>query len=173
MLRQLIHVPRHEAPPPSDLHSKCDYHRVHATRSHSQPITHTPGEAARFFFHNSPPHTHPQKRGGSRQDQDICLCLNKIQNSAEMQAGRRFLFSVKHTPKRLANTLLCAQLVGQAWVYTLMSTYTSLLTCTQIRTDTQTNAFTDSCLSLRSSHTQANRHKYRLQPPQSGHSPNW
>lgn len=99
-----------------------------ATHSHSQHITHTPGEAARFFFHNSPPRTHPQKRGGSRQDQDICLCLNKIQNSAEMQAGRRFLFSVKHTPKRLANTLLCAQLMGQTWVYTLMSTYTSLLT---------------------------------------------
>lgn len=29
------------------------------------------------------------------------------------------------------------------------------------------NAFTDSCLSLQFSHTQANRHKYRLQPPQS------
>lgn len=138
MLRQLIHVPRHEAPPPSDLHSKCDYHRVHATRSHSQPITHTPGEAARFFFHNSPPHIHPQKRGGSRQDQDICLCLNKIQNPAEMQVGRRFLFSVKHTPKHVANALLCAQLVGQTWAYTLMSTYTSLLTCTQIHTDIQT-----------------------------------
>ena len=56
------------------------------------------------FFHNAPPHAHPQKRGRSRQDHDICLCLNEIQNSAEMQAGRRFLLSEEHTPKPLANT---------------------------------------------------------------------
>lgn len=88
------------------------------------------------FFHNSP-HSHPQKRGGSRQDHDICLFLNEIQNSAEMQVGGRSLFSEQHAPKPSANTFLRAQLAGGAEsVHTLKCTYTSLLPSTQIHRHT-------------------------------------
>lgn len=56
-----------------------------------------------------------------------------------------FLLSKQHTQKLLANTVLCAQLQGEDWVYTLMSTYTSLLPGTQIHTK---NASTDPYLSV-------------------------
>ena len=42
-----------------------------AQRMHAWP-------GCKVCFHNSPPHTHPRKTGGSRQDHDICLCLNEI-----------------------------------------------------------------------------------------------
>lgn len=107
----------------------CNTLALSAHRAHAWP-------GCKGFLHNSP-HTHPQKRGGKRQDHDICLCLNEIQNSAEMQAGGRSLFLEQHAPKRTQTHFSRPNwLVRQNRVYTLKCTYTSLLPCTQIHRHT-------------------------------------
>lgn len=134
----------------------CNTLALSAHRAHAWP-------SCKGFFHNSP-HTHPQKRGGSRQDHDICLFLNEIQNSAEMQVGGRSLFSEQHAPKPSANTFLRAQPAGgadsgahaQVCIYQPPSKHTS----------TQTHNQRFYRLPLWFSRTQANRLKYRLWPPQ-------